>query len=59
MSRALITGVSGFAGRNLAQLLVERGDTVAGTVQTRSSGVDGVEEHSVDIEDVPALSTSC
>lgn len=56
MSRALITGVSGFAGRNLAQLLAERGDTVAGAVRTRSSGVDGIEEHSVDIEDVPALS---
>jgi GDP-4-dehydro-6-deoxy-D-mannose reductase len=52
----LITGVSGFAGRNLARLLVERGDTVAGTVQTRSSGVDDVEERTVDIGDVPGLS---
>ena len=55
LSRAFVTGVSGFAGRNLARLLVERGDTVAGTVQTRSSGVDGVAEHAVDIQDVKVL----
>jgi GDP-4-dehydro-6-deoxy-D-mannose reductase len=55
LSRAFITGVSGFAGRNLARRLVERGDTVAGTVQTRSSGVDGVAEHAVDIQDVKVL----
>jgi GDP-4-dehydro-6-deoxy-D-mannose reductase len=55
LSRAFITGVSGFAGRNLAHLLVERGDTVQGTVQTRSSGVEGVGEHAVDIRDVKVL----
>jgi len=56
LSRVLITGVSGFAGRNLARLLVERGDTVAGTVHTRSSGVDDIEERTIDIGDVSALS---
>jgi GDP-4-dehydro-6-deoxy-D-mannose reductase len=55
LSRAFITGVSGFAGRNLAQLLVDWGDTVQGTVQTRSSGVKGVGEHAVDIQDVRVL----
>ena len=55
MSRAFITGVSGFAGRNLARLLIDRGDTVAGTVHRRSSGVGGVTEHNVDIQDVKVL----
>lgn len=54
-TRALITGASGFAGRHLARLLTEEGHTVAGTVQTRGSGVEGVAEHALDIEDVDGL----
>ena len=54
-TRALITGVSGFAGRRLAALLTEQGHTVAGTIQSNGSGVEGVEEHALDIEDLDGL----
>jgi GDP-4-dehydro-6-deoxy-D-mannose reductase len=53
--RALITGVSGFAGRQLAGQLVAEGWTVAGTVRTRSSGVERVQEHQIEIDDRAAL----
>ncbi len=53
--RALVTGVSGFAGRELAAQLVDAGWQVKGTVNTRSSGVDGVIEHRVRIDDHNAL----
>lgn len=52
---ALVTGVSGFAGRQVARLLAGAGWTVVGTVGQRSSGVEGVEEHTIDIADGPAL----
>ena len=53
--RALVTGVSGFAGRELAAQLVDAGWQVEGTVNTRSSGVDGVIEHRVRIDNHNAL----
>lgn len=53
--RALITGVSGFAGRHLATRLLESGWSVAGTVRNRTSGVGGVTEYALEIEDEPAL----
>lgn len=52
---ALVTGVSGFAGRQVARLLVDADWTVVGTVGRRRSGVAGVEEHQVDIADESAL----
>lgn len=55
--RALVTGVSGFAGRHLARALLADGWSVAGTVRTRRSGVVGVEEHVADIDDAAALAT--
>lgn len=53
--RAFVTGVSGFAGRELAAQLVGAGWQVAGTVNMRSSGIDGVIEHRVRIDDHTAL----
>lgn len=53
--RALVTGVSGFAGRHLARRLLADGWHVAGTVHRRSSGVDGVAEYPLEIDDVAAL----
>lgn len=53
--RALITGVSGFAGRHLARRLLADGWQVAGTSRSRRAGVDGVAEHPVDLADGPAL----
>ena len=53
--RAFVTGVSGFAGRELAAQLVAVGWQVEGTVNTRTSGVDGVVEHRVRIDDQEAL----
>lgn len=54
-SRALITGASGFAGRHLAERLIDTGWTVAGTVHTRSAGLPGLEEHRVELGDRQAL----
>lgn len=53
--RAFLTGVSGFAGRQLAAQLREAGWQVAGSVVSHSSGVAGVAEHCVQIDDLPAL----
>lgn len=56
MSRtALVTGVGGFAGRHLAAQLVADGWTVHGTVRRRVSEVDGVVEHALELDDLPAL----
>jgi len=49
--RALITGVSGFAGRHLARRLVDDGWEVAGTVRSRGADVPGVAEHRIQIDD--------
>ena len=53
--RAFVTGVSGFAGRELATQLVAAGWHVEGTVNTRTSGVGEVSEHRVQIDDRDAL----
>ena len=53
--RALITGVSGFAGRRLAEQLVADGWIVAGTVRSRRSGIAGVQEHVLEIDDRDGL----
>ncbi len=53
--RAFITGVSGFAGRHLAAQLVEKGWQVEGTVKSRTSGVRGVVEHRLEIDDRDGL----
>lgn len=57
MSRraAVVTGASGFAGRQLVATLVESGWTVAGTVGRRSIDVPGVREEQIDICDVDGL----
>ena len=52
---ALVTGVSGFAGRQLAAQLVDTGWEVVGTVRSRSSGVVGVREVPLEIGDRGAL----
>ena len=49
--RALVTGVSGFAGGHLARLLVAKGWEVFGTVNRRSAGIVGVDEYAVEIDD--------
>lgn len=53
--RALVTGVSGFAGRQLARQLLDEGFEVAGTVRTRSAEVPGILERSLEIDDHGAL----
>ena len=53
--RAFVTGVSGFAGRELAAQLVAAGWHVEGTVNTRTSGIEGVVEHRPRIDDGDAL----
>lgn len=53
--QALITGVSGFAGRHLAEQLLTAGWSVAGTVRTRSSGLADVEERRLEVDDGPAM----
>ena len=53
--RAFVTGVSGFAGRELAAQLVGAGWQVEGTVNSRTSDVAGVVEHRVRIDDHGAL----
>lgn len=52
---ALVTGVSSFAGAHLGRQLVDEGWTVAGLTRTRSSGIDAVSEHKIDIADRDAL----
>jgi GDP-4-dehydro-6-deoxy-D-mannose reductase len=54
--RALITGVSGFAGRHLARDLLAAGWEVAGTSLSRSSGVAGVVEQRLAIDHRQGLS---
>jgi GDP-4-dehydro-6-deoxy-D-mannose reductase len=54
-SKALVTGVSGFAGRHLAAGLIAEGWKVAGIANTSVSGVEGVDEHKIDIGDQAAL----
>lgn len=49
--RALITGVSGFTGRHLSRKLVAEGWKVTGTIRSRRSGVEGVDERHVDVAD--------
>lgn len=53
--RAFITGVSGFAGRHLAEHLVSAGWSVAGTVRHRSADVPTVAEHRLEIDDVDGI----
>lgn len=53
--RAFVTGVSGFAGRELAGQLVAAGWQVEGTVNTRTSRVAGVVEHRIRIDDQEAV----
>lgn len=53
--RAFITGVSGFAGRHLAELLVSEGWSVAGTVRHRSADLPTVAEHRLEIDDATGL----
>lgn len=53
--RAFITGVSGFAGRHLAEHLVSEGWSVAGTVRHRSADVPTVAEHRLEIDDANVI----
>ena len=55
--RALVTGVSGFAGRHLARRLLADGWEVVGTRRSRRSGVEGVDERQVDLVDARALTS--
>ncbi len=48
MKSALITGVTGFAGRHLAELLVKKGVKVSGTFRSRSN-ISGLRELGVDL----------
>lgn len=52
---ALVTGVSGFAGRQLAAQLAAAGWEVVGTVLSRSSGVNGILEVPIEISDRKSL----
>jgi GDP-4-dehydro-6-deoxy-D-mannose reductase len=52
---ALVTGVSGFAGRHLARRLADDGWTVAGTTHSRTAGMPEVAEHRVEIDDRDSL----
>lgn len=54
-NRALITGVSGFAGRHLASQLVDAGWDVIGTCRTRSAEIPGIAEHRIEVDDTDAL----
>ncbi|HRV93133.1 MAG TPA: GDP-mannose 4,6-dehydratase, partial [Anaerolineae bacterium] len=38
--RALITGITGFAGSHLAQILLDRGDKVAGVARSHTKRLD-------------------
>lgn len=53
--RALLTGVSGFAGKHLAAHLIASGWDVAGTIHNRTSGIPGVAEYALAIDDDSAL----
>lgn len=53
--RAFITGMSGFAGRHLAALLLREGWAVEGTVRSRSAQLPGAVEHRLEIDDVEGL----
>jgi GDP-4-dehydro-6-deoxy-D-mannose reductase len=53
--RALVTGASGFAGKHLVSLLLAEGWDVAGIVRSRSTGIDGVQEHTVEIDDLAGV----
>jgi len=53
--RAFVTGMSGFAGRHLAALLLREGWAVEGTVRSRSAQLPGAVEHRLEIDDVEGL----
>ena len=53
--RALIYGVTGMVGRNVAELLAGRDDwDVVGVSRSRSAGIDGVREVNCDLSDAAA-----
>lgn len=54
--RAFVTGVGGFTGRHLAELLLNQGWEVHGSVRKVASGVAGVVEHALAVEDWGAVS---
>lgn len=54
--RVLITGVSGFVGRHLAESLVERGDTVIGTILGDApSSFVGIDTVELDVRNAPGM----
>jgi nucleoside-diphosphate-sugar epimerase len=55
MMRVLLTGASGFIGRHVAEVLLERGHVVHG-VARRGGGADGVTWHAADILDCASAS---
>lgn len=57
--RVLVTGAAGFTGRHLARLLVGQGWDVHGTTRSSPSGVDGVHDHRVALDDWPAVEALC
>lgn len=57
--RVLLTGGAGFTGRHLGRLLVEQGYAVHSTVRATPTGVDGVHEHPVALDDWEALEELC
>ncbi|GAA2169447.1 NAD-dependent epimerase/dehydratase family protein [Pedococcus bigeumensis] len=57
--RALVTGAAGFTGQHLTKLLVSRGWEVHGTVRSTPSGVEGVHERSVRLDDWETLAALC
>ncbi len=54
-SLALIVGVSGVVGRNLAEQLLHRGWRVAGLARRPPSDIEGLQPISVDLLDFDAL----
>jgi len=58
MSRAFITGVSGFAGRHLARRLLAGGWEVSGITRDAPCDVPGVIEHRLEIDDGAAVAAA-
>lgn len=58
MSRAFITGVSGFAGRHLARGLLAAGWEVSGSTRDVPCEVPGVDEHRLEIDDGAAVAAA-